>query len=142
MELPIQIQRRPDYNAARQTMGLPLKSTFEEISSSPEIRERLAAACGSVDTMDVWAAGLAEDPVPGSNLGELFHTIAVARFEALRDGDRFWYERVLSGDELRQVANTRLADIIRRNTSTGDEISNNAFIVGRSDSDRRPRRRR
>jgi hypothetical protein len=43
--------------------------------------------------MDVWVAGLAEDPVPGSALGELFHTIVVRQFEALRDGARFWYER-------------------------------------------------
>lgn len=79
--------------------------------------------------MDVWVAGLAEDPVPGSPLGALFHTIAVEQFEALRDGDRFWYERSLSPDEMRDVAGTTLADIIRRNTTIGNEIGDNVFLV-------------
>ena len=92
--------------------------------------------------MDVWVAGLAEGPVPGSALGELFHTIVVAQFEALRDGDRFWYERSLSNGELREVAGTRLADIIRRNTTIGDEINNNVFVVGRSVAGRRAPNRR
>lgn len=120
----------PDYNTARQALGLPPKTAFAEITASPEIQDRLAAAYGTVDDMDVWVVGLAEDPVPGSALGELFHIIVAEQFEALRDGDRFWYERSLYRDELREVAGTKLADIIRRNTSIGDEIDDNVFIVG------------
>lgn len=132
----------PDYNTARQALGLPVKTSFAQITDSVEIQQRLAAVYGTVDNMDVWVAGLAEDPVPGSALGELFHTIVVAQFEALRDGDRFWYERALSDRELREVAGTRLADIIRRNTTIGDEINDYVFIVGRSVSGRRAPNRR
>jgi len=49
--------------------------------------------------------------------------------DVLRDGDRFWYERTLSNDEYVAVANTTLADIIRRNTTISNEISDNVFIV-------------
>lgn len=119
----------PDYNAARQALGLPIKASFSEISDSAEIQSRLAAAYGTVDDMDLWVAGLAEDTMPGSMLGELFHTIVVRQFEALRDGDRFWYRRALSSDELREVADTTLADIIRRNTTIDDEISDEVFVV-------------
>lgn len=119
----------PNYNAVRQALGLLPKAAFSEITESLELQDRLAATYGSVDNMDVWVAGLAEDPVQGSALGELFHSIVVRQFEVLRDGDRFWYERTLSNDEFADVDGVRLADIIRRNTNIGNEISDNVFIV-------------
>ena len=48
--------------------------------------------------------------------------------ERLRDGDRFWYEAVFSGQQLADLENTTLADIIRRNTQISG-ISDNVFIV-------------
>ena len=119
----------PDYNSARQALGLPIRSSFSEINDSVEVQNRLAAAYGTLDDLDTWVAGLAEEPVPGSMLGELFHTIVARQFEALRDGDRFWYQRALSEDELEAVTGTTLADIIRRNTKIGDEMSDTVFIV-------------
>ena len=67
--------------------------------------------------------------MPGSHLGELFHLIVKLQFEALRDGDRFWYQKYLDEDELREVESTTLADVIRRNTDIGDEIQDNVFIL-------------
>ncbi len=119
----------PNYNATRQALGLPLKAAFSEISDSLALQDRLASAYESVDDMDLWVGGLAEDTVPGSALGELFHTIVVRQFEVLRDGDRFWYERALSNEEMNEVAGVTLADIIRRNTKIGDEISDSVFVV-------------
>jgi len=51
------------------------------------------------------------------------------QFEALRDGDRFWYERKLNATELNQVQATRLADVIRRNTDIGSELQDDVFYV-------------
>lgn len=68
--------------------------------------------------------------MPGAHVGELNYTVIKRQFEALRDGDRFWYERTLSPEELRQVRGTRLADVIRNNTSIGDEIGDNVFRAG------------
>jgi len=62
-------------------------------------------------------------------LGELFSTILKSQFEALRDGDRFWYKKTLSRDETRRVERTKLSDIIRRNTDIGDEIQDDVFQV-------------
>lgn len=120
----------PNYNETRKRLGLQPKTNFSEVTESLELQNKLADVYGNVNTMDVYIGGLAEDPVPGSMLGELFHTIVTLQFEALRDGDRFWYQRSLSQDELRKVEGIRLADIIRRNTDIiGDEISDNVFIV-------------
>lgn len=124
----------PDYNSTRLALGLPVHASFAEVSSSPTVQARLAAAYGSVDNMDVWAAGLAEDPLPGSMLGELLHEIVLGQFLLLRDGDRYWYQRSFAGEELATLENTKLADIIRRNTSIDTEISDTVFVVANSGS--------
>jgi hypothetical protein len=58
----------------------------------------------------------------------LFSAILVEQFTALRDGDRFWYQRNFRGAELRELERTRLADIIRRNTGIGAELPGNVFM--------------
>jgi hypothetical protein len=102
---------------------------FEDVSSDSEIQERLAAAYDDVDDIDLWIGGLAEDPLPGSHVGGLFYTLIKRQSEALRDGDRFWYELTLSEEEILEIEQTRLSDIIRRNTDIGNEIRDNVFHV-------------
>lgn len=119
----------PDYNTMRQALSLSPKSSFADISSDPEIQARLASVYTSVDDVDAWLGGLAEDHLPGALVGELIHTVLVRQFTALRDGDRFWYERTLSSSERQLVNDSRLADIIRRNTGIGDEIQADVFHV-------------
>ena len=119
----------PGYNDMRKALGLRPAVSFRDISSDPDIQNRLASAYESVDNVDLWVGGLSEDPLPGSNLGELFQTIVKAQFEALRDGDRFWYTRTLNRDEITEVENTKLSDIIRRNTPIGNEIQDDVFHV-------------
>jgi hypothetical protein len=116
----------PDYNTVRVAMGLQPKSSFAEVTSDTIVQEQLGSVYGSVDEIDVWLGGLAEDPVNGGLVGELVFTVVKLQFERLRDGDRFWYER-LPDDLLRDVADTRLADIIRRNTNIDNEIPNDVF---------------
>ncbi len=116
----------PDYNTVRVAMGLDPKSSFAEVTSDSIVQERLASVYDSVDEIDVWVGGLAEDPVNQGLVGELIFTVVKLQFESLRDGDRFWYER-LPDDLLRDVADVRLADIIRRNTNIGNEIPNDVF---------------
>ena len=126
----------PSYNDMREALGLKRKENFSEITSDPDVEKRLREAYGTKDDgtdntndMDIWVAGLAEDRYGESMLGELLHTIVAHQFRVLRDGDRFWYKRSLSRDELRKVEETKLADIIRRNTDVGSEISDNVFII-------------
>ena len=118
----------PSYNTVRDELGLGRVNSFSDISSDTDVQQKLQDAYNNVDEIDLWVGGLAEDLIPGSHLGELFTEIIVMQFEALRDGDRFWYELTLSGDELVDLENTRLSDIIRRNTDIGDEIQDNVFF--------------
>jgi len=117
----------PDYNTAREALGLGRVESFAEISSDVEIQTRLASAYVSIDDVDLWVGALSEDPVPGAHVGELNAYVIKVQFEALRDGDRFWYERAFSGEDLRRVESTRLSDVIRRNTPIGGELRDDVF---------------
>ncbi|MCH8829069.1 MAG: peroxidase, partial [Planctomycetes bacterium] len=106
-----------DYNQARIDLGLDPVNSFSEITSNPQLAAALEDLYGDVDHIDVWVGGLAEDHRPGSSVGELIHTVLVDQFERLRDGDRFWYQNLFSGEELAQIRATTLADVIQRNTN-------------------------
>lgn len=119
----------PSYNETRRQLGMSMRTSFADVTPDVETQAALAAVYNSVDDIDLWVGGLAEAPVGASALGELFHYIIVDQFQRLRDGDRFWYQRDFTGDELELIESTTLADIIRRNSSIGAEISDNVFVV-------------
>lgn len=106
----------PDYNTVRAAYGLPRIVSFDQITSDKTVQSSLAATYGSVDNIDLWIGGLAEDHLPNSSMGATFTAVLVDQFTRLRDGDRFWYQNSLSDRMLRDVENSSLADIIRRNT--------------------------
>jgi hypothetical protein len=105
-----------DYNTTRAAYGLDRITNFEQITSNKALQASLASTYGSVDNIDLWIGGLAEDHLPNSSLGETFTAILVDQFSRLRDGDRFWYQASLSNRIVDDVQNTTLADIIRLNT--------------------------
>lgn len=109
-----------DYNAVREAYGLAPVTSFDQITSNPEVAAKLQQLYGSVDKIDLWVGLLAEDHAPGASVGRTAQAIIADQFERLRDGDRFWYEKTFSGRQLREIQETTLADIIRRNT----EITN------------------
>ncbi|GMV90800.1 MAG: putative peroxidase [Candidatus Hydrogenedentota bacterium] len=119
----------PDYNAVRVAAGLPARTDFTQISSDPGVQNALASMYASVDDIDLWVGGLAEDHVPGAIVGETFWTIIKIQFEALRDGDRFWYKEYLPGYLVEMVEARTLSKIIRRNTKIGSELQQNVFVV-------------
>ena len=123
----------PAYNELRRSLGLTAKSTFADVSSDPEIQSRLAIAYDSVELIDPWIGCMAEDHLPGAMVGELAFAILKQQFEALRDGDRFWYENedAVSFSALgrAEVEQASLARVIRNNTGITDEIPDDVFRV-------------
>ena len=122
-----------DYNSVRSAYGLSEVESFADITSDSDVQQALTDAYGDVDDLDLWPAALAEDHVEGASVGETLQAVIGDQFRRLRDGDRFWFENdpyfVANSALLEEVRGTTLADIIRRNTSVGDELSNNVFIV-------------
>ena len=119
----------PDYNQARVDFGLAPVSSFSDITSNAAMQAELQSLYGSVNDVDVWVGALAEDHLPGAIVGELLLAVIADQFEALRDGDRFWYQSILSGSLLAEVEGTTLADVIRRNTMIDQEIQDNVFLA-------------
>ena len=122
-----------DFNTVREAYGLDPVRGFADISSDADVRQALADAYGDVDDLDLWVAALAEDHVEGASVGATLQAVIGEQFRRLRDGDRFWFENdpffAANTDLLDEVRSTTLADIIRRNTSVGSELSHNVFVV-------------
>ena len=122
-----------DFNTVREAYGLDPVASFGDISSDPDVQQALENAYGSVDDLDLWPAALAEDHADGASVGETLQAVIGDQFRRLRDGDRFWFENdpffVANSDLLDEVRSTTLADVIRRNTTVGDELADNVFVV-------------
>jgi len=117
----------PDYNTIRVAYGLPPVASFAEITGDPELQAVLRHIYSGVDNIDPWIGALAEDRLNGAMIGPLLRTALTEQFSRLRDADRFWYQRVFSGETLAAIEATRLSDVVRRNTAAGAELPLNLF---------------
>ncbi len=118
-----------DYNQVRVDMGLEPVINFSEITSDPQLRLALAATYDTVNDVDAWVGGLAEDHVEGAAFGELVSTVLIDQFTRLRDGDRLWYQRIFQGSFRTLLDNTTLADVIERNTNLNNMQPNVFFMA-------------
>jgi hypothetical protein len=128
----LNIQRGRDhglgsYNATRAAFGLPRVRSFAQITSNRELQQALKDLYGSVDNIDLWVGGLAEDHLRGSSVGATFSRIIADQFARVRDGDRFWFQNVFTGAERRSIEQTTLASVIRRNTAVTN-LQDNVFF--------------
>ncbi|MBV9582256.1 MAG: hypothetical protein JO057_27040 [Chloroflexi bacterium] len=83
------------------------------------LQHNLADVYGSVDHVDLFIGGLAEDHARGAEVGPTFQIIIAREFDALRHGDRFYWQNQRFDPWLSaRIADTRLGDIIKRNTDT------------------------
>ncbi len=129
----------PGYNDMRAQLGLKPAESFSDITSDADVAERLEEAYGTVDRVDAWVGGLAEDPVEGGMLGETFSTVMVDQFTRVRDGDPMWIgNRGLSQGAFDKIWSTSLSDVILRNTDI-EFFQTDAFKafhrIGGSDED-------
>jgi hypothetical protein len=68
------------YNQVRVAYGLPAVTSFAQITSDVAVQQELQKAYGSVDNIDPFEGGLAEDHAPGSDMGPLFTKILADQF--------------------------------------------------------------
>jgi peroxidase len=98
-----------DYNTVRAAYGLPPVTSFAQITSDAALQAKLKQLYGNVNNIDVWVDGLAEDHVAGGSVRRLLQRIIATQFQHIRDGDRLWFENVLSGPALNILEHTTLA---------------------------------
>ena len=116
-----------DYNTTRQAYGLSRVTSFSQITADTAVQQSLRKVYGSVDEIDLWVGGLAEDHVRNSSVGPLFQRILSDQFSRLRDGDRNWYQRIFTGKQLEEIEGTQLSEVVQRNTAL-TSLQKNAFF--------------
>ncbi|XP_037781146.1 peroxidase-like protein 3 [Penaeus monodon] len=95
----------------------------------------------STDDIDLFPAGLAEQPVPDGLLGPTFTCIIAHQFARLKRGDRFWFEnpnqpKPFTEDQLNSLRSVGLASILCQNTMIED-IQPNPFLNTNSPGNQR-----
>ena len=92
---------------------------------------RLKAIYGNVNKLDAFTGMVAEKHVAGSEFGELQRAMWKKQFEALRDGDRFFYVNDPALREIEQrygiTYRKTLARVIEQNTDA--DVQPNVFAV-------------
>ncbi len=132
--MALDIQRARDhgmasYNDMREAFGLKPVKNFRQITKNKVYQQQLKKLYGSVDAIDAFVGMLSEDHRHGS-VGPLANAILREQFIRLRDGDRFYFEHWFSGNTLKVLKNTTLADVIERNTDVTPQ--GNVFKVSRN----------
>ena len=64
------------------------------------------------DDVDLWVGGMLERRAPQARVGATFQCVIGEQFRRLRGGDRLFYERSLSGAQLREVRKASLARLL------------------------------
>ncbi|HEY3139947.1 MAG TPA: peroxidase family protein [Acidimicrobiales bacterium] len=111
-----------------------VENSAVEVERRTTLAARLKAMYGSVDDVDAFVGMSAEAHVPGTEFGELQLAIWTRQFQALRDGDRFFYG---NNPGLRRIYyrygidfRVSLGDIIALNTDIPrEELGDNVFMV-------------
>ncbi|GFU52027.1 chorion peroxidase [Nephila pilipes] len=84
----------PGYNEWREYCGLPRLRNFKDLETvmNPMVARNFSRLYRNVDDIDLYPAGIAENPLPDAILGPVFACIVAEQFRRLKLGDRFWYE--------------------------------------------------
>jgi peroxidase len=131
--IAIDIQRGRDVglgslNQTRKALGLTPYITFAELTDDVALQLALKSVYGEVGRIDLFMGGLAERHAGGAVVGETFQAIIKRQFIALRDGDRFfWRNQGFDPATIKIIGETRLSNILRRNTDSTN-VPDNVFV--------------
>ena len=146
------------YNQVRVALGLPAITDdatfgFDQITSNVQVQQELETAYaktidagGFAGDIDAFAGGMAEDHLPGSDMGPLFTAILTKQFSNLENGDQYFYRNELFTTQDLAILNqgTTLAQIITTNTGVTNLqanvfyyqpqtiVNNTLYVVGGS----------
>jgi peroxidase len=124
------------YNQVRHAFGLPIVTSYAQISSDPAVQAALAAAYGpntpaNCAKIDPFEGMLAEDHLPGTDAGPTESKIVLDQFRRLMLGDRFFFlNESFNSEELSLLAQgNSLAKILKNNTSITNLQANVFFFT-------------
>jgi peroxidase len=132
--IAIDIQRERDVglgtlNQTRKALGMRPYESFAEVTSDSVLQSNLQKVYRDVDNLDLFIGGLAEDHASGADVGSTFQAVIALQFEALRTGDRFfWQNQGFDSATSNMIANTTLSQIIRRDTDSTN-VPDRVFLI-------------
>lgn len=120
----------PSLNDVRVAFGLEPYKDFNAMNPDPAISNKMRECYGSMDKVDPWVGMLSEEHMPDALFGPTAMAIIVEQFLRFRDGDRFYFEcdPNIGYAEKAAIKNTRLSDVIRRNTAI-ERLQDEVFKV-------------
>ena len=109
------------------------RPSFERTSTIAKFK-RLYGYYGFRHGMDLWLAGLAEKHLYGSNIGPTFACLLAETFKAIRDGDRFWWEKpgVFTASQRSTLSKVTLSKVICESSDGIEDVQPNAFKLSHS----------
>ena len=86
------------------------------------------------EDLELFSAGLAENPVPGGLLGPTFTCIIGRQFHNIRVGDRFWYENggwpsSFTIEQLKEIRGFTMARLLCDNTDRIETLQLRVFVL-------------
>ncbi|XP_069092728.1 thyroid peroxidase, partial [Pleurodeles waltl] len=124
----------PGYNDWREYCGLHALVTKQDLSSvvsDTKLVEKIIELYGHINNVDVWVGGLMENIMPGARTGPLFACLIGKQMQALRDGDRFWWENngIFTQDQRNQLTKHSLSRVICDNAGLY-QVPTDSFLLG------------
>ncbi|KAK7573454.1 hypothetical protein V9T40_010645 [Parthenolecanium corni] len=151
MDLPaLNIQRArdhgiPSYNEFRAMCNLKRATTWEDFAKElpADVITRLKRLYPTVDDVDLFPAGISENPIPGGLVGPTFACIISIQYRQLRKCDRFWYETSdpllkFSPEQLIEIRKATLSRIICDNLDVPSPVQRWAFDLPSEENPRVP----
>ena len=119
------------YATWRRVCNLPKLRSFDDLDSLMQkgAKEVFQQLYDHPDDIDLFAAGIAENHLPGLILGPTFSCIIKYQFESLRLADRFYYENrgVFTPPQLVQIKKASLAKVICNNLDGMVSVQKDVF---------------
>ncbi|XP_068168847.1 eosinophil peroxidase isoform X2 [Antennarius striatus] len=111
----------PGYGSWRRYCSLSVPTTTSELAeilNNVTLAQKFQLLYGTPHNIDVWVGAISEAPLPGGRVGPLLSCLLSKQFKALRDGDKFWWERegVFTGPQRRRLRTVSLSRIICDNS--------------------------
>ncbi|XP_067656694.1 myeloperoxidase-like [Haliotis asinina] len=127
----------PSYTKWRKFCNVPTVTSFSGLASTTHTTSAanlLKKVYKHIHDIDLFPGALSETPVPGGLLGPTFTCLLGKQFQALKKGDRFWFEEnnayvKFTQYQLNELRKASLSRVVCDNTDT-TKIQKNAFVKG------------
>lgn len=108
--------------------------SLKALMADDNTTEILKALYRNVTDVDLFSGGLSEKPIEGAQVGETFACIIASVFQALKYGDRFYYEHgnqsgSFTHAQLQSIRNITLASVFCKNIKGLACIQKNVFLL-------------